>query len=63
MHSITRPLLIGYGVIAGLTLLFQIYVRYPACTGIDDCGVSFAKGAVWSVIWPASWYVYLLRGA
>jgi len=52
-----------YVAIAALTLMFQLYVRYPDCSGIDGCGLSFAKAAVWSMIWPASWYVYLKGGA
>jgi hypothetical protein len=46
-----------YGVMAVLTLIFQIYVRSSQCA--PDCTLSFAKAVVWSVIWPASWIVYL----
>ena len=48
-----------YVGMAVVTLLFQIWVRSYACTGIDGCGLSFAKAIVWSAIWPASWVVYI----
>ena len=44
---------------AVITLLFQIWVRSYQCTGMDGCGLSFAKAIVWSAIWPASWVVYV----
>ena len=47
-----------YGVMAVLTLIFQIYARSPQCA--PDCTLSYAKAVVWSVIWPASWVVYLV---
>jgi hypothetical protein len=53
-----RKWLIGaylFGVI--WTLIFQIYVREPVCAARGDCGLSFTKGVVWSLIWPASWFV------
>lgn len=52
-----RKLLWGYVAAAVLTFAFQIWVRSPVCG--DACGVSFAKGAVWAVVWPISWCVYL----
>ena len=52
-----RPWFIAYVVMAILTLVFQIYVRTPQCT--PDCVLSYGKAVVWSVIWPASWVVYL----
>ena len=48
-----------YGAMALLTFVFQIWVRYFQCSGFESCGPSFAKAAVWAVIWPASWIVYL----
>lgn len=48
-----------YVGLACLTLVFQIYIRLAECTGMEGCAVSFAKAAVWSVIWPASWYIYI----
>ncbi len=53
-----RKLLWVYLVIALLTLGFQIWVRSGVCG--DACGISFVKGVVWAVIWPASWIVYLI---
>ena len=44
---------------AVLTLAFQIQVRFSTCYGFEGCGLSFAKAAVWSAVWPASWMVYL----
>jgi hypothetical protein len=49
----------GYAGVAILTLAFQILVRAQQCTGGSDCAVSFTKGVVWSLIWPAGWIVYL----
>ena len=54
-----RTLLAIYFAIAVLTLIFQIYVRIPQCEGPSSCAISFGKGVVWSVIWPAGWLVYL----
>jgi hypothetical protein len=49
----------AYGVIAGATLLFQIWIRLAQCGGAAKCGLSLAKAVVWSVVWPAYWVVYL----
>jgi hypothetical protein len=48
-----------YLAMAIVTLLFQIWVRSYECVGLGGCGLSFAKAVVWSVIWPASWVVYI----
>jgi hypothetical protein len=48
-----------YSLAALLTLASQIQVRFDDCEGIAGCGVSFAKGIVWSVIWPMSWIRHL----
>lgn len=55
-HKLFRP----YVGMALATLLFQIWVRSYECVGLEGCGVSFVKAAVWSVIWPASWVVYIV---
>jgi hypothetical protein len=58
--SSTKNWLIGaYIFVVIWTLIFQIYVRDPVCTIRGDCGLSFTKGVVWSLIWPASWVVYI----
>lgn len=54
-----REWLYLYVGLAVLTLIFQIWVRSYECAGLQDCGLSFAKAIVWSVIWPISWIVYL----
>ena len=54
-----KQILIIYVLCAFLTLAFQIYVRYNLCSRINGCALSFAKGVVWSAIWPVSWFVYL----
>jgi hypothetical protein len=55
----TLKLLIGlYLGAACLTLIFQTYIRSSHCTSVSICGFSLAKGAAWSVIWPAFWAVY-----
>jgi hypothetical protein len=61
MKSIPRWAMFLLGIYAGaalLTLGFQIYVRLYQCSGYSACAISIAKGAAWSVIWPASWPVY-----
>jgi hypothetical protein len=55
----TKKIIWAYVGAAVLTLIFQIYVRLPQCTGAN-CAVSVGKGLVWSVIWPVSWIVYLI---
>jgi hypothetical protein len=53
-----RKWLIGAYLFGAIwTLIFQIYVREPVCAVRGDCGLSFTKGVVWSLIWPASWFV------
>ena len=56
----TMKLLLGLYVVLGIiTMMFQIYFRYPDCSGAMGCGLSFAKGVVWSVIWPAYWAIQM----
>jgi hypothetical protein len=52
-----RKLLITYGIITLLTLIFQVWVRSGVCG--DACGIAYLKAFVWAVIWPASWIAYL----
>ena len=55
----TLKVLIGlYVGAACLTLIFQTYVRSSQCAGLSNCGFSLARGAAWSVIWPAFWAEY-----
>jgi hypothetical protein len=54
-----RLLLSCYLIAALLTLAFQIWVRSDECLGVTACGMSFAKGVVWSLAWPLSWVVYI----
>ncbi len=49
----------AYIALALCTLVFQTWVRSDQCNGMAQCGQSYAKGAAWSVVWPASWAVYL----
>jgi len=50
---------VGLYVVIGLaTFGFQTEVRLSQCAGAA-CGISLAKGFVWSVIWPIYWPVYL----
>jgi hypothetical protein len=53
----TRKLLWAYAVAGCLTLIFQIWWRSGECG--NACALSFAKGVVWSTIWPLSWVVFL----
>jgi hypothetical protein len=60
MNQATKKTLIWtYVVIGVLPLAFQISVRSPVCAEAANCALSYAKAAVWSVIWPASWIAYL----
>ena len=49
----------AYGIVAVLTLIFQIIVRVQQCAHTGGCAISFAKGFAWSVVWPAAWIAYL----
>jgi hypothetical protein len=55
MDKSHRPLLWRYAIAAVLTLAFQIWFRSNLCAGIPECGISFAKGVVWSMVWPLYW--------
>jgi hypothetical protein len=58
MRATLKKALWVYVALALLTLIFQVYVRIPQCSG-NECAASLGKAVVWSVIWPASWIVYL----
>jgi len=45
-----KTLLGLYVALAIITMGFQIYYRYPNCSEAIACGLSFAKGVVWSAI-------------
>ena len=53
----TKWLLILYVTGAIITMGFQIYYRYPACSVPGECGLALGKGLVWSTIWPAYWVI------
>lgn len=57
MQSIIRWLVGLYLVLAVITMGFQVYYRYPMCSGTGGCGLSMTKGVVWSAIWPAYWAI------
>ena len=46
-----------YSIIGLISFVFQFPDRYPACVGAMGCGLSFAKGIVWSAIWPIYWAI------
>jgi hypothetical protein len=48
-----------YFVIGIMTLFMEFYWRYPSCSGAMGCGLSFAKGVVWSAIWPIFWWIQM----
>jgi hypothetical protein len=51
-------LLLGlYVAIALVTMVLQAPHRFPGCSDAAACGLSFAKGVVWSAIWPAYWTI------
>jgi hypothetical protein len=55
MRPLLERLLLTYAVGAIFTLLMQTYVRFDQCVGIVACTFSFARGVVWSTIWPVAW--------
>ena len=59
MDKIKRTTIRLYILAGLLTFAFQVGVRTAACEAQSNCILSFSKGAVWSVVWPASWYVFL----
>lgn len=48
-----------YGILAVLTLVFEIFIRLRQCGDTGGCAVSLVKGLGWSIVWPAGWIVYL----
>jgi hypothetical protein len=60
MKSPIKSLLWLYIAIGIITFVIQLYWRVPVCSGAMGCGLSFAKGVVWSAIWPVYWWV--MRG-
>src|SRR5262245_18988695 len=42
-----------------LTLLFQVAIRLPECTGFGPCALTMAKGGFWSLAWPLYWQIYM----
>jgi hypothetical protein len=54
-----RKLLRPYVGVGCLTLIFQIWWRSGYCGDAFACALSFGKGAVWSIIWPLYWVVFL----
>jgi hypothetical protein len=59
MKSIIKSLFGVYGVVGIVTLVMQFYERYPNCSGVTGCGLSYGKGVVWSAIWPIYWWIQL----
>ena len=48
----------GYIIIAACTLARQTVPRLNTCDGFLWCGLSFVKGAIWSLVWPFYWINY-----
>ncbi len=59
MKSAIKSLLGPYVAIGIFTIVIQIYWRYPNCSEAMGCGLSFAKGVVWSAIWPVYWGIQM----
>jgi hypothetical protein len=57
MKSLIKWLFGLYVAIGIVTLVLQIYWRFPVCSGAMGCGLSSAKGVVWSAIWPVYWWI------
>jgi hypothetical protein len=53
-----RQFALYYMLVAGLALGFQISVRAEQCAGTIPCLVSYAKGVVWSIMWPLFWVAH-----
>lgn len=45
----------AYLYIAAGTFAYQLSLRYGECAGFAACVFSFAKGAIWSLVWPFYW--------
>jgi len=58
-HAVMKFVWSSYGVLALLTLLFQVFVRLQECDRITACAVSLAKSVVWAPMWPFYWIFYL----
>ena len=43
---------------AAPTLAFQISARVEQCVDAIPCLVSYAKGFIWSILWPLYWLVH-----
>ena len=43
---------------AALTFASQISHRWSECAGSAPCSLSFAKGAIWALVWPFYWINY-----
>jgi hypothetical protein len=59
MKTAIKSLVGVYAAVGIITLLIQLYWRYPVCSEAMGCGLSFAKGVVWSAIWPFYWWIML----
>jgi hypothetical protein len=57
MKTAIKSLVGLYAAVGIVTLLIQLYWRYPVCSEVMGCGLSFAKGVVWSAIWPVYWWI------
>ena len=57
MKTILKWLIGLYVALAIITLAVNVYYRYPICSGLGGCSVSYVKGVVWSAIWPAYWAI------
>jgi len=57
MKSILKWVLGVYVVVAIITMIMQVEPRNSTCSGVGGCGLSYAKGVVWSAIWPAYWAI------
>jgi hypothetical protein len=59
MKTAIKSLVGLYAAVGIITLLIQLYWRYPVCSEAMGCGLSFAKGVVWSAIWPIYWWIQM----
>jgi len=57
MKSALKWVLGLYVVVAIVTMISQVQARNSMCSGAAGCGLSYAKGVVWSAIWPGYWAI------
>ena len=58
MTANPKLLALYYLLPAAPTLAFQVAARAKQCVDAIPCLASYAKGFIWSVLWPLYWLVH-----